>query len=216
MTSISDQILSRNAPLLEQMLAHPFVTQISDNTLPKEAYHRYLVFEGAFVETAISIFALATLKAPDLKSKRWLIGVQQALANDQMAYFEETFEALGIDADILVPSAVTEFDQGMLEIAQRGDFLDIVTAMFAAEWMYLQWCRRAAGQTMRDTHVRRWVDLHADADFAAQAHWLKDTIDRHAHADDLERLAALFGRVTELEIAFHSAPFETAQENTDA
>lgn len=206
MTTPSDRILADNAEVLGRMLAHPFVAAIGDGSLPAGAFHRYLVYEGAFVETAISIFAYATAKAPDLDAKRWLIGVQQALAGEQMLYFEQSFADLGVATAIATPEAVVAFDRGMLEIARQGGFVEIVTAMFAAEWMYWTWCRRAAAGDIADPHIRRWVAMHADESFAAQARWLKAMIDRHAGPDDLTRLSAVFGRVTELEIAFHDAP----------
>ena len=77
----SARILAENAALFDEMLAHPFVMGVTEGTLSKAAYHRYLVYEGAFVETAIGIFAQATIKAPSLDEKRWLIEVQQSLAN---------------------------------------------------------------------------------------------------------------------------------------
>ncbi len=206
MTTPSERILADNAEVLGRMLAHPFVEAIGDGSLPAGAYARYLVFEGAFVETAISIFAFATAKAPDLDAKRWLIGVQQALAGEQMHYFEQSFADLRVDTAIAAPEAVVAFDRGMLEIARQGSFTDIVTAMFAAEWMYWTWCSRAASREIADPHIRRWVDMHADEAFAAQARWLKTMIDRHAGPGDLARLSAIFGRVTELEYAFHDAP----------
>lgn len=216
MTAISDRILAENAAVLDRMLNHPFVTGLIDGTLPEAAYDRYLVYEGAFVETAISIFALATVKAPDLPAKRWLIGVQQALATEQMGYFEDSYAARAIDTAVAQPEAVTDFHSGMLRIAQDGGFLDIVTAMFAAEWMYFTWCSRAAGASIADAHRRRWVDLHADADFARQARWLRNRLDRHAQPRDLPRLNALFARVTTLEIAFHDAPLTAATGAADA
>ena len=212
MTTPSDRILAENAQVLGRMLAHPFVQAIGDGSLPAGAYQRYLVYEGAFVETAISIFAYATAKAPDLEAKRWLIGVQQVLAREQMRYFEQSFADLRGDPEIGIPEAVVSFDQGVLEIARQGDFVEIVTAMFAAEWMYWTWCSRAASREIADPHIRQWVDMHADETFAAQARWLKNVIDTHAEPEDLTRLSAIFGRVTELEIAFHDAPLAAQTE----
>lgn len=216
MTSISDQILSQNTAILEEMLSHPFITSLTQGTLSEAAYHRYLVYEGAFVETAISIFAHATLKATDLSDKRWLIDVQKALAQDQMTYFEDSFAACSIDTAIPIPRAVSDFDCGMLEIAQKGHYADILTAMFAAEWMYWTWCSRAALGKIANTHMRRWVDLHADEAFAAQARWLKQSIDRHADSEDLSRLSHVFARVIELEIAFHTAPLDAEEARAHA
>ena len=119
MMALSDQIIADNALVLERMLSHPFVQQITAGTLPAAAYHRYLVYEGAFVETAISIFAYATAKAPDLATKRWFVSVQDALVHDQLPYFEQSFSALGVDTAIPIPSAVANFDRGMLAIAEK-------------------------------------------------------------------------------------------------
>lgn len=216
MTALSDRILQDNAALLDRMLTHPFVRGIEDGTLSDAAWRRYLVYEGAFVRTAIAIFAHATAKAPDLAAQKRLIAVQGALAHDQMDYFDRTFATLGIAPDIPHPPTVTDFDRGMLDIAERGDFIDIVAAMFAAEWMYWTWCSRAARHAIADPQIRDWVDMHADDDFAAQARWLKDTIDRQATDADLPRLTAIFARVTELEFAFHHAPLDTTPDTADA
>jgi thiaminase/transcriptional activator TenA len=216
MTALSDHILEDNTELLGRMLAHPFVRAIAENRLPEDTYHRYLVHEGAFVETAISIFAYATAKAPDLEAKRWLIGVQEALVRDQIPYFEQSFADLGVKIDIPVPDAVRAFDRGMLDLARNGDFVEIVTAMFAAEWMYWTWCSKAATPKITDPHIRRWVELHADQAFADQARWLKAAIDRYAGSEDRDRLSAVFARVTELEIAFHDAPLAVQKDTQDA
>lgn len=205
---LSDQILTGNAELFNQMLDHPFVAAICADCLPKAAYRHYLVYEGAFVRTAIAIFAYATAKSPDLGSARWLIGVQRALAEEQMPYFERAYASLGIDPALPLPAKVVAFDHDMLRIAREGDFLDIMTAMFAAEWMYWTWCSRAAATEIGDPHIRDWVALHADEGFAAQARWLKNSIDTHARPEDLPRLTALFAQVMKLEIAFHDAPLE--------
>lgn len=216
MSALSDLILADNAGPLGRMLAHPFVTRIAQGQLSDAAYHRYLVYEGAFVETAISIFAYATAKAPDLEAKRWMIGVQSALAHEQMPYFERSFAELGVDTGIAIPPAVRAFDEGMLAIARDGSFSQIVTAMFAAEWMYWTWCRKAAAGTIANPHIRQWLDLHADEGFAAQAQWLKSAIDRYAAPGGRDRLSRLFGHVMELEIAFHDAPLAGEQDDRDA
>jgi thiaminase/transcriptional activator TenA len=216
MRALSDLILEDNSEVLGRMLAHPFVRALGDGTLPPGAYDRYLVYEGAFVETAISIFAYATAKAPNLRAKRWLIGVQDALARDQMPYFERSFAELGIATDVALPPAVRAFDEGMRALARDGDFPEIATAMFAAEWMYWRWCTDAAARGIADGHVRQWVELHAGADFAAQARWLKDAVDRHGAPRDRRRLGAVFGRVMELEIAFHDAPLAVIAGRSDA
>lgn len=209
---LSEQILRENTVVFDAMVGHRFVEDIKADRLPKLAFERYLVFERAFVDTAISIFAFAAAKAETIAQKRWLIGVLDALANQQIAYFEKTFAERGIDPaayDASIPE-VASFRDGMLAISRDGGYLDTVAAMFAAEWMYWTWSKEAARRAIGDPLLKEWVDLHAHEDFAAQALWLKAELDAAGEGMGQEerlRLSAIFGRAQELEIAFHNAPY---------
>jgi thiaminase (transcriptional activator TenA) len=210
--SLSQQILRENRAVFDAMVRHRFVEDIKHDRLPTDVFERYLVYEGAFVDTAISIFAYAVAKAERIEHKRWLIVVLDALANQQIAYFEKTFAARGIDPASFTVSLpeVAAFRSGMLEIARDGTFLDIVAAMFAAEWMYSTWSKEAASCRISDPLLKEWVDLHAHEDFAAQALWLRDRLDEVGATLDVAgrtKLSRIFGRAQSLEIAFHDAPY---------
>ncbi|WP_043621190.1 TenA family protein [Ensifer sp. ZNC0028] len=210
--TLSQQILRENAAVFEAMVNHRFVEDIVMERLPTPVFERYLVYEGAFVETAISIFAFATAKAETIEQKRWLIAVLDALANQQIAYFERIFAERNIDpgAYDLDVAEVEAFRTGMLEIARNGGFLDTVAAMFAAEWMYWTWSKRAVRSSFADPHLKEWVEMHADDEFAAQAKWLSRELDAAGNtldASERKRLSAIFGRAQQLEIAFHDAAY---------
>lgn len=212
MVSLSEQMLDDNRDVFEAMVHHRFVEDVKADRLPNEAFERYLVFEGAFVDTAISIFSYATAKAGTIEEKRWLIGVLDALANQQIAYFEKTFAARAIDpASYDTGRAdVAAFREGMLAIARDGGFLDTIAAMFAAEWMYWTWSTEADRAAISDPLLKEWVRLHAEPEFEAQARWLKAVLDEAGETMDLaerKRLSAIFGRAQRLEIDFHEAAY---------
>ncbi len=213
---LSQQLLDDNRAVWDAMLAHRFVRDIEADTLPEPVFRRYLVYERAFVETAILIFGHLLVRAPGLARQRWLIGVLQALSEDQIGYFERAFAALGLAADASQadqPAAVADFREGMLGIARDGGYASGITAMLAAEWMYETWCTRAARCRLSQPEVRRWVDLHAAPAFAAQAAWLRAEVDGLAPTltpGQRQELSAVFGHALTLEIAFHTAPYESA------
>ncbi|MQT15535.1 TenA family protein [Segnochrobactrum spirostomi] len=210
--TLSERILRENADVFAAMIDHRFVRDIEADRLPSPVFDRYLVYEGAFVETAVAIFAFAVARAPGMVGRRWFVGVLNALVNEQIVYFEQTFAARGIDPaayDVRRP-AVAEFRDGMLAIAEAGTYLDVVAAMFAAEWMYFTWCTRASTAAISDLLLKAWVDLHAAPEFEAQARFLKDTLDAAGPGlteAEAARLSAVFGRAQALEIAFHEAAY---------
>jgi thiaminase/transcriptional activator TenA len=178
-------------------------------------FRRYVVYEHAFVETAILIFAQALLKAPDLTARRWLCGVLHGLSGEQLSYFDRAFAALNVAPQAPgngLPAFVSAFDRGMLQVAETGSYLDILTIMLAAEWMYATWCGRAHQTPISDPEIADWVRLHVTPKFLAQADWLKTQLDTAApHVDEarFKRLSGLFGHALRLEIDFHTAPYET-------
>jgi thiaminase (transcriptional activator TenA) len=211
---LSDDILSANRVAWNAMQTHRFVRDIEADRLDPAVFRRYLVYESAFVADAIAIFAAAVAKAPGITEQRWLIRVLSALANDQIGYFEDTFRWLGLEREAVPQDAFVDvFCRGMRQIAADGSYLDIVTAMFCAEWMYWTWCSRAAKGSIADPVLRRWIGMHAEEAFADQARWLKRQVDRAGADVSIDRrrqLSRLFGHVLQMEIDFHSAPYSPA------
>ncbi|MFN3526232.1 MAG: TenA family protein [Paracoccus sp. (in: a-proteobacteria)] len=206
--SLSARMLADEAAAFDAMVAHPFVRDLAADRLLDAAFDRYLLIEGAFVETAIAIFGYAVAKARDLDDRRKLIASLDALAHGQMDYFRDAYARRGLapDPDLQADPRVVAFREGMLSIARDGDFADIVTAMFAAEWMYWTWCDAHRHAALRDPMRQDWIALHAAPEFRAQAHWLRERVDRigaDLPADRQTALVALFGHVQRLEIAFH-------------
>lgn len=213
--SLSEEILRDSADEWNRMQQHRFVTDIEADRLPPAAFRRYLAYENQFVETAILIFGYMLVKAPDLETRQRLVKVLQALSDDQISYFRKAFDTLGMAEaewkDIVAPPAVAAFRDGMLLTAAHGTYVEAVAAMFAAEWMYWTWCSRAARKTISDPVLREWVELHAAADFASQALWLRGQIDAAGvgmNEAARRRVTEVFRRALELEIEFHAAAYE--------
>ncbi|WP_413721852.1 TenA family protein [Sodalis sp. RH23] len=212
MISFSEQLLAEHQSTWQAMQQHRFVTDIGQDRLPARVFNQYLVFEGDFVATAIGIFALAVSKAPGIRQQRWLVGVLNALVDEQMGYFEDVLARRGIDINNYrrdVP-AVARFRDGMLAAARQGGYADIITLMFGAEWMYYAWCRRVSESAQSDADLRHWVEMHAAEAFFAQARWLKEELDALAAAlpeTERRRLSALYRQVLVWEIDFHEAAY---------
>jgi thiaminase/transcriptional activator TenA len=194
MPPLSQRLRDANRLAWDEMQAHRFVRDIEADTLPREVFGRYLVYEQGFVETAILIFGHALLKAPDFSARRFLCTVLNGLGGQQLDYFDRVMAA---------------FDRGMLRIAETGDFTDVVTIMLAAEWMYATWCSRPNRRAVPDPDIADWVRLHAQPAFLTQVDWLRGQLDA-SEVDEAAfgRLAGLFGQALRLEIGFHAAPYE--------
>ncbi|KAB8310113.1 TenA family transcriptional regulator [Erwinia endophytica] len=212
MEAFSDRLLREHQSDWQAMQQHRFVCDIEQDVLPETVFNRYLVFEGNFVATAIAIFALGVSKAPGIRQQRWLIGVLNALVDTQIAWFETVLAKRNVNPANYPDDlpGVRRFRDGMLTVAQRGSYEEIITLMFGAEWMYYHWCKRVSAATQSDEDVRRWVELHAEEAFFQQANWLKEELDRCTAGLNSElrfALSELYGKVLKWEIDFHTAAY---------
>jgi thiaminase/transcriptional activator TenA len=204
----------KNQSVWRAMIEHRFCRDFAADRLPEAAFLRYLRFEHTFVRAAISIFAYALAKAPTAADQDHLIGVLGALAGEQEDYFRHTFARLGVDPEPLslaaLPEAARALHDGVLAIAERCSFAEILSAMLAAEWMYLTWCEQAHARAPRREACADWIRLHVEPGFRGQVAWLQQRLEQLGPSLSptfQARCVEHFGRVLTLEIAFHEAPY---------
>jgi thiaminase (transcriptional activator TenA) len=207
-------LLVKNEAAWRAMIEHRFCRDLAADRLPEAAFLRYLRFEHAFVRAAISIFAYALAKAPTAGDQDHLVRVLNALVGEQEGYFRRAFTRLGVDPEPLslavLPKAARALHDGVLAIAERGSFAEILSAMLAAEWMYLTWCEQAHAESPRREAPADWIRLHVEPGFRVQVAWLQRRLEQLGPSLSptlQDRCAEHFGRVLALEIAFHEAPY---------
>ena len=203
----------RNSTSWEAMIYHRFTQDVEQNTIPKHVFKKYLQLEHNFVRSAITIFAYALAKATVVDDQNRLIAILSALGNEQDDYFQKTFLSMGVgekeQIEFKIEGKAKLLGDGAVKIAQAGSFLEILTIMLAAEWMYLTWCERASSGNMTGP-VKQWVELHLTTDFRKQVSWLQkrtNELGTEAPSDLQELCAQHFKNMLNWEIAFHHFPY---------
>jgi thiaminase/transcriptional activator TenA len=210
----SDWLRHASEPLWTDMIGHRFTQDMAMDKLAPEVFKRYLVYEHAFVDTAVTIFGYALVRAPSILEQKRLVEVLRGLTDDQNDFFDRAFDALGVPDNLRrrppLPASVQAFRDGMLVVAAHRSYEDILAAILGAEWMYLTWCEAAHARRPQAALAAEWIALHVAEPFADQVRWLRGQLDSCGPALPPWRqdgAAAAFRRTLELEIAFHDAPY---------
>jgi thiaminase/transcriptional activator TenA len=210
----SDWLREQNRGPWDRMIGHRFCRDMGDDSIPDPVLVRYLRYEHLFVRTAVNVFAYALAKSPSPSDQEYLVGVLRGLTEDQDRYFRDTFQGMGVSGDPIASEALPDLARplgdGVLKIAREGAYVEILSAMLAAEWMYLTWCGTAASSGRATGPRKAWIDLHVDEPFRHQVAWMKDRVDALGPAADRQsrlRCAEGFGRMLDWEIAFHDAAY---------
>lgn len=216
--SFTEALRDGVAPCWRAAVAHRFVRELADDSLPDPVYAAYLRQDYAFIGNLVSLVGAGVAFAPSMPVKARLSAFLGVLTGPENDYFERSFAALGVpleDPQAIARGDVTErFAALMDRVIRAGDFGGILTVLVGAEWSYLAWAQAAAkGPRPARFYLAEWIDLHVDPGFADFVGWLRGQLDTVGAEEDgagRERLQQLFRGTMELEAAFYDQAYALA------
>lgn len=198
----------------QEALTHRFVREVLTDTLETEDFCRYVKVEWQFIDTAARSLGRAIHLAPTLEDRRVLAAGLFSLTTEQVGYFYEAAEKLGVSLDESIPPpaarAAAHLHDYVLRLSNADDYLALVASMYASERYYLEWCGRAAGATISDPHIEEWVLLHKAPAFVQHASWLESKLAElipGVSTSEFARASSAFTATIEAEIVFHDAVY---------
>lgn len=196
--------LTRIEPLWQRMLAHRFLTETRDGTMPDERFAVWMRQDYLFVEAAIPFIAALIAKAP---REHWepLAGVITALEKE-LRLFEERAAAVGVTLRGAPPAFANHaYIQFLLATAYRGSYAEGYTVLYAAEKAYHDSWRVVQAGIDTASKWYPFVDNWAGDAFAQYVTYLEEQLDRlAAQAGPAERasMAEYFELTARYEMAF--------------
>ena len=203
--SLSEDIRARARTTWDRAVGHRLFREIAADEVGDAAFQRYLQIEFGFIDTAAAVMGYAIARAPDLAVRQHLSAGLHALTTDQVAFFKG---ALGPEARAIRPKLATGLHDHFMTVARDRPYVEIVTCMLAAEWLYATWCGAADRTPSARPAIADWVALHAAEPFIRQVEWMRTQLEAHDGTADRTRLTEIFTAVLEAEIRFHDAAYD--------
>lgn len=207
--SRSAELIARQQRNLVAAQRVPFIVESIDGTLRDDHFRRYLVIEEAFVLTAVRILGLVVAESESLDDATDHVVSLSNLVGEQREYFAGLREQFPYDGDtdelIERSSVLSDYALGL---ARRDGRAAALVAMFAAETLYLSWCRAALHTSAdREPALQEWIEMHTRPAFVAQVDALAREVDAMNAVDDA-RLDEWFAGMLAAENAFHNAAMD--------
>ncbi|HEX4249795.1 MAG TPA: TenA family protein [Pseudonocardia sp.] len=212
--SFSAELRDRTASTWDAAVAHRFVDELWAGSLEPRVLRTYLVQDHQFVDAFIALLGAAVAGA-DLARPRLVHARQLGLvAGPESDFFTRALDALDVPpgdrtAPVLAPPTRDFLD--LMHSARAGaDYPTCLAVLLVAEWLYLDWADRAGADAPGDPIHREWIELHRGPAFTAWVDFLRAELDRVGAGLDAagrERVAAVFTRTVELELAFFEAAY---------
>lgn len=189
-TSFSRRLHEHSWDTWQAMVQHPFVEQLFDGSLDGRAFRHYLVQGYQRFDHAVQVLGEAVATAPSSSTRLQLARRMGLLASDKNAYYERTFNALGVDLDErLHPAlahATVDMGQVMYEAMNTHAWPQILTVLTAREWILEELADPGYASTpppQDRPDLAEWIELHRTTRSTTWVTFLRQQLDA-AEPDD--------------------------------
>ncbi|TPG33600.1 thiaminase II [Mycolicibacterium hodleri] len=178
----STRLWNEIAPTFGAILAHPFVTGLTDGTLDADVFAHYVAQDVHYLRDYARALAIVGAKAPTLTDTAMFARHAADVFDVELSLHETLLPALGLDPDTIVGARVMPTTQAytsyLLATTYGGSFVDGLAAILPCYWIYARVGTALLKQGSPDPRFQSWIDSYGGEDFAATVAQVLDLTDR--------------------------------------
>ena len=153
------------------ILAHPFVTGLTDGSLERESFEFYVVQDFHYLREYARALSIAAARAPQAKDIAMFAEHAAGAIAAERSLHEELLRELGLAEDDVraTPAAPTclAYTSYLLATAYGGSFPELLGAVLPCYWIYWEVGKTLLAEGSPDPLYRRWIDTYGGEEFAA-------------------------------------------------
>lgn len=174
------------------ILAHPFVTGLTDGSLARESFRHYVVQDGHYLRGYARALAICAAKAPDPADTVMFAGhAAQAVAAEQdlhASLLGELGDSAVAAAREPVAPTTRAYLSYLLATCYGGSFTEALAAVLPCYWIYARVGSELLERSSPDPLYARWIAMYGGEEFQAVVDSVLELTDRVAAvASDGER-----------------------------
>jgi thiaminase/transcriptional activator TenA len=158
-------------PVYAAILAHPFVTGLTDGTLPRDAFRFYVVQDAHYLREYAKALAVLAGRGPSeheiitlARHAAGAIEVERSLHDSFFRDFD--LSEAEVAATPLAPTTVA-YTSYLLATAHGGSFAEGMGAVLPCYWIYREVGQELLRRGSPDPLYQRWIDTYGGEEFAA-------------------------------------------------
>jgi thiaminase (transcriptional activator TenA) len=155
----------------EAILAHPFLTGLTDGTLPQQAFTFYVVQDAVYLRGYAQALASVASLAPDAAGIEMFARHAVEAIVVERSLHESLLADLGIDpatADRAEPAPTTlAYVSYLMATIRGGSYAEGVGAVLPCYWIYAEVGKELMGRGSPDPRYQKWIDTYGSEEFDA-------------------------------------------------
>lgn len=204
------ETLRDNCPDWQAYVAHDFVQQLGNGTLPKACFQHYLKQDYLFLLQFTRAWALAIYKSDSFEQMRAGQAGVNAMIDFEIKLHIDYCKSWGIDEATVkaVPEspACVAYTRYVLDAGMTGTLAELYAALAPCVLGYAEIGRILGAQApVAGNPYQSWIDMYKSDEFQATAQHSQDFLDALCHdasSRQAHKLQHIFDTATRMEVAF--------------
>ncbi len=179
---LTDELYQSAEEIWESYLTHPFVKGIEEGNLDRDKFRFYMIQDYLYLLEYSKVFAYGVTKTKDEALMRQFASFVHSILDGEMKIHKAYMKRLGITPEEVYSAKTSLLNQSytsyMLDVASRGDTLDILVAVLSCQWSYQFIGQRIAEVAGTTDHPQygEWVSGYSSKEFAEVTEDMIDNI----------------------------------------
>jgi thiaminase/transcriptional activator TenA len=169
-TSGSEAVWRRIAPIYDDILVHPFLTGITDGSLPPEAFARYVVQDGLYLREYARSLSLCAARGLDTDTVEMFASHASVAIQVERTLHTDLLRGLDLDPDELaaipLTPTCTAYTNFIKQACALGERHCAIAAVLPCYWIYHEVGHTLIATGSPNEVYQRWIDTYADEAFA--------------------------------------------------
>jgi thiaminase/transcriptional activator TenA len=209
MAVFSEMLRQSVAKVYDRILAHPFVTGLTDGSLPEDVFRFYAVQDALYLRDFARGLALLAARSPADDALIMFCEHAKTALVAERAMHESFFDQWGLgQADVYAtPPAPTNllYTSYLLRVAYERPFAEGMGAFLPCYWIYWEVGKELERRGSPVSIYQRWIDTYASEEFGDTVRQVVALMNRVAEtltAEDKTRIAGHFVMTSRFEYMF--------------
>ena len=162
------------------ILAHPFISGISNGDLSEEKFIFYLKQDYLFLIEYSRLLGLMVTKASSMSLMMKVSTLLDETLNNEMDLHISFCSKFGISRKEILKTRPAPITMGytnfLLRIAYENTFAEMLISLFPCQWGYYELGRELHSENTlkNNSKYTAWVDMYISSEYADLAKWIRD------------------------------------------
>ncbi len=165
-----------------EILAHPFLTGLTDGTLPEERFRFYVLQDALYLREYARALSLAGVRSPDEGALVMFNEHSAGAITVERSLHEGFLVDLGVaqeEAEATEASPTTlAYTSFLLRTATLGDYPEVLGAVLPCYWIYSEVGKALLERGSPNPRYQKWIDTYGGEEFGALVEAVLDLTDK--------------------------------------